>query len=808
LAARPKTLKTPNFSTLANVSLSARSNAIDPEVSRLRRLSLLALLLLSVACAQNISAPVAAGQHSGLSIPRISAAPHLSDFEGMQPHGPALQMAAVNGFVQSAPQDGKPASQKTTVYLGYDQSNLYIVWLCFDSDPGAVRTHLERRENIYDDDYVEVMLDTFHDQRHAFVFDVNPNGVQADGLFSEGAGTDNSWDTLWYSAGKVTDKGYMAWESIPFRSLRFHGGDPSGWGVVLYRWIPRNTENDWWPIISNHISGQLRQEGKLEHIEGVSPGRNMQFIPYFAARTFKDIDTRDPVNPRFESKTFDAKAGLDSKFVFHDSLVLDTTINPDFSQVESDDPQNTVNQRFEVFFPEKRPFFLENMNFFENNPGFFGTSQLVFTRRIADPEFGARLTGKMGPWNLGFLIADDRAPGKRVADADPLHDKRAYFAIGRVAHDLGKQSSIGAIFTDREFQGDYNRVGGLDTLIKFNDHWTFNGRSVVSSTLDKINGNGYRYGYDTEAYLNGSGRRFNSVTLLQDISPDFRTETGFVFRTDQRHLLQYAHFYWRPEHRRLNLIGPEGSMERTWDHSGHPVQYNFNGDWVFGFNPNTIIAPIIGIESDILRPVDFSTLTADRKYTQDFVGLVFRSAPSRLLSFSLRMFRQGAINFVPPSGQIPTEADDLSTNLTVTVRPISQLQIDNTYIGDRLRRNDLGRAVFNNHIFRTKWNYQFTREFSLRFIAQFNNLLVNPQLTSLETTRNVDFDILFTYLLHPGTAIYAGYNSDVANLSRDLCVRVAGSVCDPNGVGLIRTPTGFINDGRQVFIKVSYLFRR
>ena len=144
--------------------------------------------------------------------------------------------------------------------------------------------------------------------------------------------------------------------------------------------------------------------------------------------------------------------------------LVNATINPDFAQVESDEPQNTINQRFEVFFPEKRPFFLENSNFFEAPLIGLGFLQprMVFTRRIADPTFGVRLTGKQGPWNLGFLVADDRSPGLIVPDNDPLHGQRAYFAIGRVSRDLGEQSSIGAMFTTREFHGTFNRVGGLD----------------------------------------------------------------------------------------------------------------------------------------------------------------------------------------------------------------------------------------------------------------------------------------------------------------------------------------------------------
>ncbi len=743
---------------------------------------------------------------ASIKVPRIEKKPLLEQFLSMDATGPATQMAKVSNFTQQHPTDGAHATQRTDVYLGYDGSTFYAVWVCFDSQPELVRAHMSRRENIYDDDFVELTLDTFHDQRHGLVFAVNPLGIQADGLWTEGGnGPDNSWDTVWDSEGKLTDKGYVVMESIPFRSLRFHSGPGDIWGVTLYRSIARNGEADYWPWVSSRISGRLNQEGTFTGIEGISPGRNLQFIPYASARGFRAIDNRDPLQPRFQSKTFDGKAGLDAKAVIHDSLVFDATLNPDFSQVESDDPQNTVNQRFEVFFPEKRPFFLENANFFETL-NFYQSTRLLFTRRIADPEFGARLTGKQGPWNLGFLVADDRSPGKAVPASDPLSGKRAYFAIGRISHDLGENSSVGLIFTDREFVNDFNRVGGLDTNLKLSKNWNFFYRGVVSSTRSRTEG--YLYGSNQDASVEGDGRRFTFVSQYQDISPNFRTETGFVRRVDIRRLNNYYHFYFRPEKKHLVFWGPEMSAERIWDHSGTGVEYNWNGDVVFSYRNNVLFAPIIGIESDTLRPVDFPGLPSNRKFIQDFAGLVVKSSPFRQLTYNLNFLMGGAVDVVVPNGQLPTEGDETSITQTLTLKPISQLQIDNTYILDRVLRNNRN-AAFNNHIIRTKWNYQYNRQLSFRFIAQYNGVLSNPVYSSLHTTKNMNFDVLLTYLIHPGTALYVGYNSNLENIDPGLCLHVGGTTeCDPNGTGLIRTRGRLTNDGRQVFVKVSYLFRK
>src|SRR5579884_3888259 len=169
----------------------------------------------------------------------------------------------------------------------------------------------------------------------------------------------------------------------------------------------------------------------------------------------------------------------------------------------------------------------------------------------------------------------------------------------------------------------------------------------------------------------------------------------------------------------------------------------------------------------------------------------------------------GAVNGVVPNGQLPTEGDETSLNQTVTLHPTAALTIANTYIWDRVDHDPIHRSVFNNHIIRSESNYQYNRQLSVRFIAQYNGLLANPQYTSLTTTKDMNFDFLITYLVHPGTAIYVGYNSNLENIDRGLCLHVAGTTeCDPNGAGLLRSPFGFINDGKQVFIKVSYLFRR
>ena len=332
----------------------------------------------------------------------------------MKPEGEAaLQMTEVTGFVQRNPHNGEKVSEPTEAYLGYDQKNLYVVFVCFD-DPKKVRARMSRREDIYDDDQVEIILDTFHDRRRAYAFQTTPLGIQWDAIWTEASRSevngnfDTSFDTVWDSKGKVTNRGFVVWMAIPFKSLRFPSTKQQEWGIILYRGIYRNNEDSFWPFINHKIQGRLGQEASLYGLEGISPGRDIELIPYGIMRGFRSLDTVDPYNPFFNGATAQGQTGLDAKFVLRDHFVLDMTANPDFSQVESEDPQITVNQRFEVYFPEKRPFFLENEDYFRT------PIDLFFTRNIQDPSAGIRLTGKEGPYSVGLMSTDDRSPGLAV----------------------------------------------------------------------------------------------------------------------------------------------------------------------------------------------------------------------------------------------------------------------------------------------------------------------------------------------------------------------------------------------------------
>lgn len=726
-----------------------------------------------------------------VTIPKLKKAPELEDFLSMGPrNGLAEKMACVTGFTQEAPYDGQPATQKTKVYLGYTDSHLYVVFVAFDSEPDKIRAHMSRRENVFNDDIIEIMLDTFDDQRRAYAFIANPFGIQWDAIWTEGKGFDSSFDTVWDSRGTLTDTGYVVWMAIPFHSIRFPSKDKQTWGLILNRTIPRINENDFWPRVSSRIEGRLNQAARMTGIHGITAGRNMQMIPYAVFRSFRALEDSDYYGPRWVSKAAEFDAGVDAKFVFRDSLVFDVAANPDFSQVEADSPQVTVNQRFEVYFPEKRPFFLENAGYFET------PINLVFTRRIADPSFGLRLTGKAGPYAIGAMFMDDQSPGKIAAPDDRAFGSRAWYGIFRVNRDIFDQSSIGVIYTNRKHLDGYNRVGGIDGRFKLTANWVASFQAVASSTRtidgDTLAGPAY------EAHIARQGRSFEYSASYHDYSAGFVSEPGFIRRTDYRNVENWAQYRFRPESGILISWGPEIYVSESWDHENTRLDWDFSpaiswelvGETRFGFDYHN------GHER--LRPEDFDALSVNRDYSTHNRNVFFNSRYFEYLSFNASYNWGTGINYIPPEGFAPILADRTSSNIGLTIQPGTSLRIDNTYLFSRLKSRQDGSAIFNNHIFRSRWNWQFTPEMSMRIILQYNTTLANPDLTDLSTTKSINADLLFTYMLNPGTALFVGYNHNGQNLNL---------LHTPDGDELIRTRDGFINDSRQFFVKISYLFR-
>jgi hypothetical protein len=760
-------------------------------MSARRRLSVLSLITLLCLCSGVLSA---AGRPE-IVIQRLDRAPRLEEFLGMQPPADlAGQLTVVENFVQRVPEDGAPASQRTQVYLGYDQSALYAIFVAFDDEPEKVRAHMARRENFFGDDIVEIQLDTFHDEQRAFSFICNPLGIQWDAIWTEGSGDnfDSSWDTVWQSSGKRTDSGFVVLMEIPFKSLRFSQDDEQTWGIVLARDLLRTDENTFWPPITAHIEGRLNQAATMRGLKGISSGRNIWLIPYTTARRFSLLDPdADPA--AYQRESFDADAGLDAKFVFKDSLSLDLTANPDFAQIESDQPQVTVNQRFENFFPEKRPFFLENA-------GYFSTpTNLLFTRRIEDPRVGARLTGKLGNYSLGAMLVDDEAPGKQYAAGDPRHGKRASIGAFRVQRDILSQSQIGLLYVSREFSGDSNKVGGIDGRIKLGEHWVSSFHATQSKTREE-NVEGEEEDTAYQLIFNRAGHSFSSHLHYREVGPDFNAAVGFVPRRDIRDVHQISGYtFWR-EGPKLISWEPEIFAQEIWNHDGTRVDWVVSPGLDLTFRRQTQLEFRYSNGVERLLVSEFPQLGQDRDFPTSEMRIEFRSHPISAFNGRVEVSQRETINYRPAGTEPQRPADATGAEFQLTLLPGDAHQWETTYLYTRLEDELSGRDIFTNQIVRTRWNWQINKMLSLRAILQYNDTDPNPDLTDLERIKNINGDFLVTYLVNPWTALYVGYNSNYQNLA----------ILEPRSgfrENLATRQDDYINDSHQIFFKLSYLFR-
>src|SRR6266576_111644 len=395
--------------------------------------------------------------------------------------------AVFKDFLQTYPGDNIAPSKPTEMMIGYDARTFYMAFHCYD-EPDKIRATVAKRDDIFGEDNVRVFLDTFNDQRRAYLVGFNPLGVQADGIMTEGSGTDFSVDIVMESKGILTSDGWTVEVAIPFKSLRYEAGKGKLWGFNAWRNIDRfNDEIDSWMPASRDITSQLSQEGHVTGLEGISTERTLEVIPSVTlSETGKRVNALSvaqlAANPalldpgRMLNQPIKAEIGVTAKYSLPPTVILDLAVNPDFAQVEADQTVVTANQRFPIFFDEKRPFFLEGIDIFKT------PIRAVHTRAIVDPDLAVKLSGKRGKNTFGLLLASDNAPGnftedERHSSALPaiqrFLDKNAYIGILRLKRDIGKASNIGLLLTSYNFIEEHNQLGGIDGRFQISKQKTF-----------------------------------------------------------------------------------------------------------------------------------------------------------------------------------------------------------------------------------------------------------------------------------------------------------------------------------------------
>jgi hypothetical protein len=499
-----------------------------------------------------------ADKTSPVRIPRFDKPPVI---DGKMDEDVWKTAAVFKDFIQNRPGELIAPSKPTEVRIGYDSKFLYVGFHCYD-DPGKVTATVPKRDQIFDDDWVGVFLDTFNDGRRAYELLFNPLGVQADAVFTEGVNEDFSVDVVMESKGSITSDGYEVEVAIPFKSLRYFAGKDKLWGIHLLRTIKRfnNEQSSWMPIARSN-SSLLGQEGHITGLEGLSNERAIEIIPSITlsetgARVptltqgdVADLQARNLAVPldqgRFLNKPIHPDLGVTAKFGLSPTKTLDFTFNPDFAQVEADQTVVTANQRFPIFFEEKRPFFLEGKDYFETQ------INAVHTRTIINPQYAFKFTGKQGRTTFGVLMASDKAPGNLtdaeldfVADTrNPLdqrealakiNGKKATIGVLRLKRDFGKENHIGFLATTYNFVDHYNQMAGFDTRYRLNKTTVFSAQVLGSTThkpfflaeegvTDDRRKQGMAYAYD----LNMSARNWGYEYSAVGRSPFFRADVGF-----------------------------------------------------------------------------------------------------------------------------------------------------------------------------------------------------------------------------------------------------------------------------------------
>ncbi|CAN5849779.1 DUF5916 domain-containing protein [soil metagenome] len=771
---------------------------------------------------------------SPVPVPKFATPPVI---DGKLDEGVWQNAAVLKDFYQIDPGDNIAPSKPTEVLIGYDPKFLYVAFRAFD-EPDKVRSTVAKRDSIFQDDYVGFYLDTFNDKRKAFEMFFNPLGIQGDGVLTEGSGEDFSVDVLMESKGVINDAGYVVEIAIPFKSIRYEAGNGKLWGAHFFRRIQRfNRELSSWMPFSRSIDSNLSQAGHLGGLEGISAERTLELIPSLTlsesgkfVRSFGPLPlgTIDP--GRIVNEPIKFEPGLTAKFTPSSALTFDLAINPDFAQVEADQLVVTANQRFPIFFAEKRPFFLEGIDIFRT------PITAVHTRAIVDPDVAVKLSGKKGRNTFGLMVASDNGPGTFVGDErlNPGNfrflDKNAQIGVLRLKRDIGKENSVGMIATTYNFIEKHNDLVGVDGRFRLNKQttWTFQALGTTSRNnffnpdegiTRYRTGNGLGY---TTSY-NVSGRNWGWELFAEGFTRDYRADVGFFQRTNSNfnsfflrynsdpqpkkklisyHLHQFTHvdYDWQG---RLYGYETELVFELTLPRSSYFGAFYEPGyerlfDHEFGAtrqarpcNPFAVAnkCTFYGEDTERSSMKNHFAVFGGSNYSKkvQFNGQV----TYRMGNFDLDFGNGRKYPRVSPAALLlgqnapldPGRGNLLQINGGITYQPTNELRMQFNLVKQRLVRNDTGRTAFDINILTFRGTYQFTKATFARAIIDYNTL-----------SQRARSQFLAGWTPSPGTSFYAGYNDDM-NLNE----------INPFTREIV---PGFRRNSRTFFIKMSYLFRK
>ncbi len=657
---------------------------------------------------------------------------------------------------------------ETECLVTYDLNNLYIGFRCYDPEPKKIRAHFMDRDDtdkLILDDHVTFLVDSFNDERRGFQFRVNPLGVQADANFSESLGyEDFSWDAIWEAAGKITEWGYAIETTIPLNQLRFKRMDGlQTWGFSAGRSWPRDARHR----ISSHVRSRdvaclICQFDKIVGFADIRPSRNIELNPTFTgSRTDSRDETAFPEG-NLERGEIDPDPGLTAKWGITPNLIWNGTINPDFSQVEADVAQLEINRRFALFYPEKRPFFLEAADYF------LTPMQAVFTRTVADPLWGTKLTGKTGRTAIGLFAAQDEItnvifPSNQGSVPASL-GQDAFGGVFRLRQDVGRGSTLGVLYTGRAGEDYANHVAGVDGFLRL-DQKNLLSFQLLHSETNYPDDFAQSYGQEEERF-GGNGvyleymhmsQKWILQAVYEDAGRGFRADYGFVPRVDiRRGTALVFHRIWGKPGGWFNLIRLGCLGQVVYDHGGTLTDRNLTVGVLYQGQLETAFNVHGNLSRTFYNGQEFDTVNSD---------VLFQIRPFSGSEFAV----QGLV------GEYIDFANTLAANIfALTPRAAfnigRHININASHDYERLFRS--GRRIYTAKISQATLVYNFNVRAFVRAIVQYRDTRRDPAMYLLPVdsrTQNVFTQFLFSYKLNPRTVLFLGYSDNsVGFMSMDL----------------------------------------
>jgi len=693
----------------------------------------------------------------------------------------------VDKWYETQPGDNTEPKVRNVGYLTYDDRFFYAAFEFDDPDLKAIRAPFADRDNIGNgyNDYGGVLIDSRNTGRTATFFVVTPRNIQYDSILDDTSGEDSSPDFFWESATKITARGWTLEMRIPFSSLRYRNVDPQTWGILLYRNFPRDNHYQFFsvrlPRDGNCLVCRSNQLAGMEHLP---TGGHLVVAPYFSASA--DAQPRDDIGSPLVGDGIKPHVGIDVKYTPNADNAIDLTVKPDFSQVESDTAQITANQRFALFYPEKRPFFLEGSDLFQTSV------RAVYTRTITAPVWGARITGKEAGIRYTALVADDAGGGSTIIPGPNSSslasvDEGSMVFIARAKRDIGL-SYVGVLATDREAKsGDsHNRVVGPDFQWRPSGSDNVTGQILYSETRTpnrpdlaaEWTGQSFA-SHAADVRWAHNTTHFDSFALYQDFGDGFRADSGFVPQVGYREEIGSAGW----------TVHPTGfvTRERTFLIVDHQADRS-------GALISRVVQPGIGFDT---RYNGFVQL----RYLDDEIRSGIRTIPRRQFGYILQFSPSRRVTFLSLNGTTGQDIDFANSrpgtgtaiNLQATLDPTNHFNLQLVQNQQWVNVDDpagVSRRLFIARVSRLRGTYTFSARLFARGIVEYVSTVRDPSLYLDPTTTARDGTLtaqaLLSYKLNWQSVMFLGYGDD-----RDLT--------DQNQ--LVKT-------GRQVFVKVSYAFQR